>query len=292
VLVADDDPVMRAVVAAWLERAEYEVIVAEDGETAFALVLERDPDVVLMDVSMPGRDGFEVCRALAHAVQAPPPLIFLTAHGDTQSRVAGLDAGAVDYIVKPLVRDELVARVRAALRSKMVRDDLIKNAGLDPLTGLLNRRELDARTAVAIAHADRYGRELSCAMIDIDHFKAVNDRHGHTVGDAVLRETAIRIGDSCRLSDTIGRYGGEEFVLLLPETSAEDAAVLADRLRRQCADHPVTCENTTIDVTLSIGLAAWEPGMTVPASLYSAADRALYLAKDHGRNRVETLPLA
>jgi diguanylate cyclase (GGDEF)-like protein len=287
VLVADDDPVMRAVVHAWLTQAEYEVILAEDGDAALALAIEHDPDLLLIDVSMPGLDGFEVCRALLKAVPTPPPVIFLTAHGDTQSRVAGLDAGAVDYVVKPLVCDELVARVRAALRTKAVRDDLIKHAGLDPLTGVLNRRELDARARVAIAHAERYDRALTCAMLDIDHFKAINDRYGHAAGDAVLREAATRISESCRASDTIGRYGGEEFVVLLPETRVEDAAVLAERLRCRFDDHGLTFEGTTVHVTVSIGVAPWEPGVTVPASLYSAADRALYTAKDLGRNRIE-----
>jgi diguanylate cyclase (GGDEF)-like protein len=287
VLVADDDPVMRAVVREWLARADYEVIVAEDGDAALALAVEHDPDLLLIDVSMPGRDGFEVCRALVEAVPTPPPVIFFTAHGDTRSRVAGLDAGAVDYIVKPLVCDELVARVRAALRTKAVRDDLIKHAGLDPLTGVLNRRELDARARVAIAHAERYDRALTCAMLDIDHFKAINDRYGHAAGDAVLREAATRISESCRASDTIGRYGGEEFVVLLPETRVEDAAVLAERLRCRFDDHGFTFEGATVHVTVSIGVAPWEPGVTVPASLYSAADRALYTAKDLGRNRIE-----
>ena len=289
VLIADDDAVTRAVVEAWLVGAGYEVIAAADGNAALALTIEMEPDLLVLDVSMPGLDGLEVCRALPEATPAPPPVIFLTGHSGTDALVTGLDAGAVDYIVKPLDRDVLVARVRAALRSKALRDDLISHATHDALTGLLNRRELDARTRAAIAHAGRYDRPLSCAMVDVDHFKEVNDRYGHAAGDAVLCEAATRLCETCRETDTIGRYGGEEFIVLLPETSAEEAIVAADRVRRAFCDAAFTAGDTGLHLTASIGVATWSPSMSVPASLYSAADRALYQAKEGGRNRVELL---
>ena len=218
VLVADDDGVTRAVVSAWLARSGYAIVAARDGEEALRLTGERSPDLLLVDVTMPGLDGYDVCRAIQTGAEAPPPLIFLTAHGDTAARVTGLDAGAVDYIVKPFDQDELVARVRAALRTKSVRDGLARQAAHDPLTGLLNRRELDARAVGAVALAKRHGRALSCLMLDIDHFKGINDEHGHAAGDVVLHETARRLTAACRVSDIVARYGGEEFVLLLPET--------------------------------------------------------------------------
>jgi len=289
VLIADDDAVTRAVVEGWLVAAGYEVIVAADGDAALALALEKEPDLVVLDVSMPGLDGLEVCRALPRATPAPPPVIFLTGHSGTDALVTGLDAGAVDYIVKPLVRDVIVARVRAALRSKALRDDLVTHATRDALTGLLNRRELDARTAGAIAHAQRYERPLSCAMIDVDHFKRVNDRYGHAAGDAVLCEAATRLRETCRETDTIGRYGGEEFIVLLPETSSRDAMVAADRVRRAFCDVAFMSGGVDLHLTASIGIAMWAPTMGVPASLYSAADRALYHAKERGRNRAELL---
>jgi len=280
---------MRAVVEAWLVGAGYEVIVAVDGHGALALALEKEPDLVVLDVSMPGLDGLEVCRLLHRATPVPPPVIFLTGHSGTDALVTGLDAGAVDYIVKPLDRDVLVARVRAALRSKALRDDLVTHATRDALTGLLNRRELDARTAAAIAHAQRYDRALSCAMVDVDHFKAVNDRYGHAVGDAVLCEAATRLRETCRETDTIGRYGGEEFIVLFPEATTEDAMVAAERIRRAFCDVALTAGGVDLLLTASIGVATWAPSMTVPASLYSAADRALYQAKERGRNRAELL---
>ena len=287
VLIADDDAVTRAVVETWLVNAGYEVVAAADGQAALALALEMTPDLAVLDVSMPGLDGLEVCRALSRATPAPPPVIFLTGHSGTDALVTGLDAGAVDYIVKPLNRDVLVARVRAALRSKALRDDLITHATRDALTALLNRRELDLRTAAAIAHAARYDRLLSCAMIDVDHFKQVNDRHGHAVGDAVLCEAATRLRETCRETDTLGRYGGEEFIVLFPEISASDAMVAAERIRRAFSDAAFTADGVSLNLTASIGVATWVASMIAPASLYSAADRALYQAKDLGRDRAE-----
>jgi diguanylate cyclase (GGDEF)-like protein len=287
VLIADDDAVTRAVVEAWLVNAGFEVITAADGDAALSLAIEMEPDLLVLDVSMPGRDGLEVCRELPGATPVPPPVIFLTGHSGTDALVTGLDAGAVDYIVKPLDRDVLVARVRAALRSKALRDDLITHATRDALTGLLNRRELDSRTRAAIAHAHRYDRPLSCAMIDVDHFKGVNDRYGHAAGDAVLCEAATRLRETCRETDTIGRYGGEEFIVLLPETSAQEALIAAERIRRAFCDAAFSAGGAELYVTASIGLSTWAPSMSVPASLYSAADQALYLAKERGRNRAE-----
>jgi two-component system, cell cycle response regulator len=287
VLIADDDAVTRAIVHAWLADSGYDVIVATDGDAALALAAEKEPDLLLIDVSMPGLDGFEVCRALQRATPIAPPVIFLTAHTDTRARVTGLDAGAVDYVVKPLNRDELVARVRAALRTKAVRDDLMNHATRDALTGLPNRRDLDARTVAAIAQAQRYDRPLLCAMVDIDHFKQVNDRYGHAAGDEVLHEAANRLRETCRTPDTIGRYGGEEFVALLPETTAEQAAAVGDRLRRTFCHSPFKIAAVNLHVTASVGVATWLPSMIVPASLYAAADGALYQAKQGGRNRAE-----
>ena len=204
-----------------------------------------------------------------------------------------LDAGAVDYIVKPFEEAELIASVRAALRTKAVRDGFAEKATRDGLTGLLNRRELDARGDAAVALALRHGRTLSCLMIDLDRFKQINDRHGHAAGDAVLREAAGRISASCRASDLIGRYGGEEFLLLLPETDATAAVAAGDKLRLVLSEAPFELDGVTITVTGSVGVAAWDEPMMTTASLFAAADEALYSAKELGRNRTELfVPLA
>jgi len=286
VLVADDDRVTRTMVTAWLRGSGFDVVAARDGDEALAVATERQPDLLLVDVTMPGRDGYDVCRAIQTASAVPPPVIFLTAHATMTSRLTGLDAGAVDYIVKPFDQAELLARVRAALRTKAVRDGLAEQATRDGLTGLLNRRELDVRSAAAVALAGRHGRSLSCLMVDIDHFKLVNDHFGHAAGDEVLREAARRMVSACRVSDVIGRYGGEEFLLLLPETCGADAVTTGDKLRRVIAERPVDLEGLSIPITASVGVAAWDASMET-SELHEAADRALYRAKERGRNRTE-----
>jgi diguanylate cyclase (GGDEF)-like protein len=203
-----------------------------------------------------------------------------------RARVAGLDAGAVDYIVKPFEQAELVARVRAALRTKAVRDGLAEKATRDGLTGLLNRQAVDERADAAVRLAERHGRPLACLMTDMDHFKRINDEYGHAAGDEVLREAARRIVDACRASDVVGRYGGEEFVLLLPETRASEAVTTGDKIRRVISEHPVEFEGLAIPVTASVGVAAWDGSMEA-SMLYRAADQALYRAKRRGRNVTE-----
>jgi diguanylate cyclase (GGDEF)-like protein len=274
-------------VGRWLGDSGYEVIAARDGEEALALATDRRPDLLLVDVTMPGLDGYEVCRSIQDTIAVAPPVIFLTAHANTTARVAGLDAGAVDYIVKPFEAAELVARVRAALRTKAVRDGYVEKATRDGLTRLLNRHELDVQADGAVALALRHGRALSCLMLDLDHFKQINDRHGHPAGDAVLREAAHRISSCCRASDIAGRYGGEEFLVLLPETGAQAAAAAAEKLRRVLAATPFEIDGVTIAVTGSIGVATWDEPMMTTGSLVAAADKALYRAKQLGRNRVE-----
>jgi two-component system cell cycle response regulator len=287
ILVADDDGVTRAIVRSWLIGAGYAVIAAPDGEHALELAREHSPDLLLVDVTMPGLDGYDVCRAIRAESATPPPVIFLTAHSQTHARVAGLDAGAVDYIVKPFANEELVARVRAALRTKAVHDGLAETAARDGLTGLFNRRELDVRAGQAVALASRHGRPLSCLLLDVDHFKQVNDTYGHAAGDTVLREAARRICDASRISDVVGRYGGEEFVVLLPETDGDEAVLAAGRLRSRLAATPVAAGDISIPVRASIGVAAWNAEMRTPVDLFAAADRALYRAKELGRDRTE-----
>jgi diguanylate cyclase (GGDEF)-like protein len=289
ILVADDDRVTRAMVSSWLRGAGYEVIAAADGEEALQLAGEHGPDLLLVDVTMPGRDGYDVCRAIQAESRTPPPVIFLTAHSQTNARVAGLDAGAVDYIVKPFANEELVARVRAALRTKAVHDGLAETAARDGLTGVFNRRELDIRAQQAVALAARHSRPFSCLLLDIDHFKKVNDTYGHAAGDTVLREAARRICASSRISDIVGRYGGEEFVVLLPETDGDGAVAAADKLRAQLASAAVVVGETSITIRASVGAAVWGDAMGSAADLYAAADRALYRAKELGRDRTELL---
>jgi two-component system cell cycle response regulator len=286
VLVADDDGVTRAMVSAWLVASGYDVVTACDGDEALEVARGKLPDLLLVDVTMPGVDGYDVCRAIQAASAVPPPVIFLTANDGTAARVTGLDAGAVDYIVKPFEQAELLARVRAALRTKAQRDTLVERSTRDGLTGLFNRREIDLRADGAVKFAQRHGGELSCLMADVDHFKQINDRFGHAAGDEVLREAARRIVSACRASDAIGRYGGEEFLLVLPGTRGVDAVTSGDKVRRVLSERPIEFDGGEISITASVGVAAWESDMAT-SSLYVAADRALYRAKRLGRNRTE-----
>jgi diguanylate cyclase (GGDEF)-like protein len=294
VLVADDDADILAMVSTLLRRDGYEVLQAADGLQALEHARSSAPDLLLLDVSMPGLDGYAVCREVRESDPDPPPVIFLTARVETQDRVIGLDAGAVDYVVKPFSAAELRARVRAALRTKADSDRLRAAAAVDSLTGLLNRGQLGPRVSELVAAARRTERPLSCLMIDLDHFKAVNDTYGHQAGDEVLAETARRLDRAKRATDILIRYGGEEFLALLPETSVEGALVVAEKLRLAVAEKEITYRAPDVApieiwVRVSIGVSYLDADMYDGALLVAAADSALYRAKASGRNRIVTI---
>jgi diguanylate cyclase (GGDEF)-like protein len=290
ILIADDDPDILRLLSTILERDGYRVVSASDGLSALRLAREAAPDICVLDLSMPGADGYTVCRELQASGTAAPPVIFLTAHAHTNARVEGLDAGAVDYVVKPFERDELKARVRAALRTKTARDALAVEAATDALTGLRNRAQLDELAAELVQSCRATGMPLACLMIDLDHFKAVNDGYGHAVGDQVLREVSGRFEKAVRHTDVLARYGGEEFVALLPGTDTTGALAMAARLRAELDAVPVTVQvgasRLAIRAQASIGVASWRPGLDA-AGLVADADRALYRAKALGRDRIE-----
>jgi diguanylate cyclase (GGDEF)-like protein len=293
ILVADDDEDIRTMVSTALRRDGYGVIEATDGDEALELARERAPDLLVLDVSMPGRSGFDVCRELRHASPASPPVLFLTARSETRDRVEGLDAGAVDYVVKPFSLAELAARVRAALRTKFAEDRLREQATLDSLTGLLNRGQLAERVGALVAAARRDGKPLACLMIDLDRFKTVNDSHGHQAGDAVLAEVGRRLRRSLRMSDIALRYGGEEFLALLPDTDLTGALSAAKKLRRALTSRPVSYDvpaasPVQIPIRVSIGVACLDDRTQDGTLLVAAADSALYRAKERGRGRIET----
>lgn len=286
VLLAEDDEDIRLLVRRRLEQAGLRVVAATTGAAAVALAAEHRPDVLLLDLGLPDGDGFEVCRRVLAEAEPQPAVIFLTARDSTPDRVAGLEAGAVDYIVKPFQSAELLARVNAALRTKLRADDLARRASTDPLTGMLNRDSLAQRASEQIALARR-GRPLACVMLDVDHFKRLNDGHGHAAGDEVLREIARRIRVSVRGSDLVFRYGGEEFLVLLPDTDLAGAEVVGANLLQVVAATPVAAgPGEPIPVNVSVGVAGWRDAMTVADELFAAADAALYSAKRLGRARV------
>jgi len=295
VLVAEDDPVTRRMLEAALSQWSYEAVSCSDGNAAWeALQGENAPRLALLDWVMPGLDGLELCRRLRRRPSEDYVyILFLTVKGRKAEVVEGLDAGADDYLVKPFDRSELEARLRAGqrildLQAQLIaaREALRDRATHDPLTGLWNRAAILDVLRREVARSQREAQPLAVCMADIDHFKQVNDTHGHMVGDALLSEVARRLASAVRAYDSIGRYGGDEFLCILPACDARRAAAVAERIRRAIADEPIETPQTTHAVTVSLGVAATDEG-TDPALFVHAADTALYRAKHAGRNRVE-----
>lgn len=304
ILVADDEPVNRALIQRRLEREGYRVLTAQNGSEAVEKTIDALPDLVILDVMMPEMDGMDACRLLKENEKTRDiPIIFLSARDETEMKVSGLSLGANDYISKPFKAEELLARVHVAIRLKRERDtlrtsveeasaraeDAQERAMTDALTGLLNRYGLQHILTREHAEARRYNRPLSCLMIDLDKFKTVNDTYGHTIGDLVLQQVAGILREAVRASDTVFRYGGEEFLVLLPETDLEGASALGEKIRatadsQSFGDH----ERQVFKLTLSVGassLCADESGN----DMIARADMALYHAKELGRNRVELI---
>jgi two-component system, cell cycle response regulator len=300
VLVAEDDPVFRHVLEYWLKKWNYRVTSVENGLDAWNILQKVDsPQMAILDWMMPAMDGVELCRRLRRLEgQRYHFVLLVTSKDNKQDVVAGLSAGADDYLTKPFNVDELRARIRTGERILHLQDALIRvhealqfEAAHDPLTGLWNRGAILELLEREVQLQQRSGNALGLMMVDLDHFKQVNDTQGHMVGDVVLRESAHRMAASVRNYDWVGRYGGEEFLIVVPGCDADALGASAERLRASVAAPPVETTAGPVSMTLSIGIvSAMPPGpsaLSVEKLLY-AADTALYLAKANGRNRVET----
>ena len=289
VLVIDDSRDVHVLVKARLGKEPVTLYSAYSGAEGIAAARDVQPDLILLDVEMPGQDGFDVCRQLKADKQLMQiPIIFLTGATSTEQKIQGLELGATDYITKPFDPAELRARVRASLRTKTLVDLLAKKAMVDGLTGLWNRMYLDARLSAEMSASRRTGAPLSCIMADIDRFKSVNDTYGHSFGDEVIRSVAGILGAFCRAEDVVCRYGGEEFAVLLPNTADDAAGELAERLRRKVEGLGLTFHEKPVAVTCSFGVA--HLGGEFPPGVVELADKALYEAKHGGRNRVVCAP--
>jgi two-component system, cell cycle response regulator len=291
VLIVDDHPDNVEVLQARLNALGYRTACAQDGETALEMVAQSPPDLILLDVMMPHMDGNEVARRIKADKSLPfIPIIMQTALDSTQSKVVGLDSGADDYVTKPINYAELQARMGAALRVKALQDRISEMAITDGLTGLYNRRHLDERLDEMFEHSVRLHEPLSVVMFDIDHFKKVNDTYGHQVGDVVLTQFAQLLKHVARDIDRIGRYGGEEFMVLLPGTVLDAGVTFAKRARQEVETHQFEYEGGVLKCTISAGVAAYpNPRVHTRQQLVKAADDALYVAKTTGRNRVVRL---
>jgi diguanylate cyclase (GGDEF)-like protein len=295
ILIVDDHEDNIELLRARLESRGFECTSARDGVEALAAVEQNPPDLMLLDLMMPRIDGFEVARRIKSNPNLPfIPIIVQTALDGVEHKVEGLTAGADDYITKPINFAELEARVRSMLRIKRLQEalerantELTRLATTDGLTGVYNRGHIEQRLAEMFEHSDRLHEPLSCVMFDLDHFKLVNDEYGHPAGDAVLRQFADVLMGVARDIDKVGRYGGEEFMVLLPGPVLEAAVTFAERARLEVEQHLFRTDGTTLRRTVSCGVAGWpHPGIQHREHLVRAADDALYVAKALGRNRV------
>ena len=289
VMVVEDDAGIRALYRAVLHARGHSVVEVERGDEALLEARACKPDVVVLDLGLPGLDGLGVLAQLKADPQLRTvPVIVSTAWDDTETVTQALGAGAHDYVKKPFVPDELAARVEGALRLKAERDALTQDASMDPLTGLPNRRSLTTELEREHALARRGRPVFSVLLLDVDHFKGVNDARGHAAGDRVLQEIARRLRARARTSDVVGRWGGEEFLVVAPDTDVSGARILAEGLRAAIAETPMVVGSGRVRVTASVGVAAWE--RETVDELLGRADQALYEAKAAGRDQVVAVP--
>ncbi len=287
VLVGDDDPAIRRLLTRWLEKAGYSTQSVGDGQEALEVIAADCPDFVITDWEMPRINGLELCRRVRE-MQLPHYvyILFLTVKSAPDELVAGLDIGADEFLGKPVSEGELLARMRSGTRILELERRLSLAACTDALTGLLTQRSFYASLAKEWHRSRRHHLPLSCVMLDIDFFKQVNDVHGHPAGDVVLKAVAESLEASCRASDTICRYGGEEFCIMLPETNEIDAAGWAQRTRKQLASLQIPVGSQMLRVTGSFGVAQCREDTRDSEVLVDLADQALLCAKRMGRDRV------
>ena len=310
-LVVEDDPATLKLLQHHLEKAGYEVICCCNGKEAVTTLGEIGAKVIIADWSMPEMTGLELCQAVQElrdtSALGATYFILLTAHTEKKKVLEAFEAGADDFVRKPYDIQELLARIRAGERILRLQDELIdrqlelskanaqfavlnrkleKLANTDTLTGLPNRRRVFERLNDAWALAERHNHHLSCIMFDVDHFKRVNDTHGHQTGDMVLRAIAKTVRRLLRRYDICGRIGGEEFLVICPNEPATGAAQLAERLRVHLANQTIHCDDVRINVTISFGVTAMRPEHATPDALIADADSMLYAAKENGRNQI------
>jgi two-component system, cell cycle response regulator len=298
VLVVEDDAMFRKILGSWLESWGYQVTIAEDGTKAWAILQQEPaPQLLILDWMMPHPNGVELCRLIRERNSTPYQyILLLTAKDEKQDIIRGLEAGADDYLTKPFDKNELNARLRTGRRILTLQDEQIKireqlqfQASHDALTGIWNRKAV-----LDLLHGeyDRVRRSkgvFGILMLDLDHFKYVNDTYGHQAGDEVLKEVGRRIQHAVRPYDWAGRYGGEEFLIVLPKCGKDEVQLCAERIRLAMTSEPILAEGFEIAVTVSIGSVVVNPALQSEKVALSSADTALYQAKSQGRDRIVAL---
>jgi len=295
ILLVDDEPVSRRMLQGLLTKWGYEAVTAEDGDSAWKILkTPQAPRMALLDWMMPGQNGVDVCRTLRKLRPEPYTyILLLTAKDTSESVVEGLESGADDYLTKPFNPQELKARIRVGLRLLNLEDNLVQaresmrfKATHDPLTGLWNRGWILETLEKEVWRSWREGTSLGLLIADLDHFKSVNDTYGHLAGDAVLREVTRRMQSNVRPYDAVGRYGGEEFLVLLPGCGGQETRNKAEHLREAIQKEPIETPAGILNVTMSVGgvtTSDWPKDNS--NQLLQMADLALYRAKEDGRDR-------
>lgn len=299
ILIAEDNPVSRKLLEKGLLKAGFEVVSVENGKEAFQILKNKFFPIVITDWKMPEMDGLELCKAVrSYNFPGYVFIILVTAKDTKDDIITGLEAGADDYLVKPINQAELIARLKAGKRIlrlerslKEANEKITILSVTDPLTGIYNRSYLSERLPQEIARSVRYGHPLSLLMCDIDRFKRINDTFGHLVGDKILKDFVDCLNGSIRKGiDWMVRYGGEEFLIILPETNVKGGCLGAERLRKVVSENVIKIDGENIQITASFGVSGFDPSecddKMSPESLIAESDKYLYQAKEDGRNRV------
>jgi len=284
VLIVDDNPLNIKFLQTLLTHKLYKVCSAQDGLQACQIAKETVPDIILLDIMMPVMNGFDACKRLKEMTETKEiPIIFLTSKAETNDILKGFKLGAVDYITKPFKYKELLARVSTHLKLKFARDSLKKNAALDGLTQLYNHKYVSKRLAQEISEAKRHSLPLSIFMFDLDHLKKINDTYGHSVGNDVFVKISATLKKNLRKEDIIGRYGGDEFLIVLPNTQRQAGYIVAEHVRDMICK--LKWQHNGLKVTISGGITAMQEEKN-EKELISKTDALLYQAKRNGRNNV------
>lgn len=286
VLIVEDSSVNSRLCEKLLNKKGFATVVCSDAEKAIKYINIESPDLILLDIVMPGIDGYEFCSLIKNNLKIKDtPIIFLSAMDDEKSIIKGFECGGVDFVTKPFRHQELLARIRTHVELKQAKEKLLRMATTDELTCLANRRHFMERLHEEYERSRRNESEFTMLMIDIDYFKNINDTYGHQAGDIVLRRLSDTMKNNLRLSDILGRIGGEEFAILLPDTEIREGMAIAERLRKKIENLGIPYNGSVLHITISIGASPSFNDDTGIDSILQRSDSALYKAKGMGRNQ-------